>query len=244
MPIITFYRQARQDGGLRTGIEIDHETLVGHFEDGPGAFNPLLTWYVDVECEGAGLPTTEAGVRDWLLSQAPTVTRGLHMVADEIGLGMTRTSGRFSARCPAVRKVCGSRSPVRPIAVPSRASWPPSCVPWRMTLRPSSVGSRPPNPPPSEPGSRLMPKLLDTSVLIHFWQRQIKNTPLDQASAADARKWAEDLEKVYKTRMIVTPVKVEFLAGVRGQHELELARAHLGHFRIWMVITPAKKILL
>ena len=77
-----------------------------------------------------------------------------------------------------------------------------------------------------------MPKLLDTSVLIHFWQRQIKNLPLDRASAADARKWAEALERVYQTRMIVTPVKVEFLVGVRSQHEFELAQAYLDHFRI------------
>ena len=100
MPSIVFYRQQRQDGGVRTGVEIDRETLVGHFEEGSDAFNPLLTWYVDVECEGPGLPTTEANVRGWLLSHAPMVTGGLRMVADEIGLGHDPDVWSFQREVP------------------------------------------------------------------------------------------------------------------------------------------------
>jgi len=41
MPTITFFRQARNDGGVRTGIEVEGQTVLSRFE-GEEADDPAL----------------------------------------------------------------------------------------------------------------------------------------------------------------------------------------------------------
>ncbi|NQT36326.1 MAG: PIN domain-containing protein [Planctomycetes bacterium] len=69
-------------------------------------------------------------------------------------------------------------------------------------------------------------RLLDTNVLIAHWRRRAPR-PLSAGTPADARRWAAELVKLYKTSLIATPVVIEFLAGTRSSHERELARAYL-----------------
>ena len=79
-----------------------------------------------------------------------------------------------------------------------------------------------------------MPKrerVLDTNELIAHWHQSRRGRIADH-TAADAARWAEGLIEFRGTDAIVTPVAIEFLAGVQGAHELDLSRAYLGRFRI------------
>jgi len=49
---IAFFINARQDGGLRTGIDVNGETIWHHFIPGPEDADPALLWWVDVTCKG------------------------------------------------------------------------------------------------------------------------------------------------------------------------------------------------
>jgi hypothetical protein len=93
MPTITFYRQARQDGGVRTGIEIDREVVFGRLESGRDAPNPLLTWYVIVECEGESLPGQSEDARQWLLANTAVIRHGLESIAEKIEPGLDLDPG-------------------------------------------------------------------------------------------------------------------------------------------------------
>jgi predicted nucleic acid-binding protein len=77
-----------------------------------------------------------------------------------------------------------------------------------------------------------MPKtILDTSVLIGFWQYMRSGRPLIEVALEDAIQWGRRLARE-RSAAIVTPVCVEFVAGVRSSHELRLARAYLAQFQI------------
>ena len=52
------------------------------------------------------------------------------------------------------------------------------------------------------------------------------------AAEEDVRGWAKELIRLEDTDAIVTPVVVEFLAGVRSSHELKLTRVFLSAFRV------------
>ena len=63
MPELDFYRQQRRDGAIRTGIEIDGETVLGRFEQVAEDANPVLAWWVDVRCKGRRLPDEPEAAR-------------------------------------------------------------------------------------------------------------------------------------------------------------------------------------
>jgi predicted nucleic acid-binding protein len=75
-------------------------------------------------------------------------------------------------------------------------------------------------------------RILDTSILVSFWRRQIKKRSLDSISSQEVEKWVEDLQKNYSSKIIVTPVKVEFLAGARTKRELDLFRLFIDNFQL------------
>jgi predicted nucleic acid-binding protein len=77
-----------------------------------------------------------------------------------------------------------------------------------------------------------MPReLLDTSVLISHWRR-CSESRLSDKTPEDASQWAETVIDLRRTRWIASPVLIEFVAGVRSSHELELAHAYLGRFEV------------
>lgn len=73
-------------------------------------------------------------------------------------------------------------------------------------------------------------RLLDTSVMITFWRRISGAANANNRSQATA--WARDLIGLHQTNAIVTPVVIEFLAGVTSSSELEMARTFLREFQI------------
>jgi predicted nucleic acid-binding protein len=74
-------------------------------------------------------------------------------------------------------------------------------------------------------------QLLDSNLLIRHW-RLSKRGDLANKTRADATRWASELIENRQSRLIATPVVIEFLAGVQSSHELELARAYLNEFDV------------
>jgi hypothetical protein len=88
MPDITFYRQARADGGVRTGIEIDNQTVLSRFEEGVSDEDPSIVWYVDVRFRGTSLPRNALAAREFLIENEKTVRRLLSDLAETIPAGI------------------------------------------------------------------------------------------------------------------------------------------------------------
>ena len=83
MTKLTFYHQVRADGGERTGIDSDESQLLHFFQPGRGEADPALLWYLDVRCEGDGLPDDGTVARDWFLTHQAFFVSQLTKVADE-----------------------------------------------------------------------------------------------------------------------------------------------------------------
>jgi hypothetical protein len=85
---ISYYRQMRVDGAIRTGITVDDELVLHLFVNEPEEADPVLLWFVDIRCEGKSLPTGAEEARHWLLQQSAVVRKGLHDLADELRAGI------------------------------------------------------------------------------------------------------------------------------------------------------------
>jgi hypothetical protein len=86
MSRITFYRQTREDGDVRTGLSADDMVLFDRYE-GRSKRNPALRWFVDVRCEGK-LPTDAEKARAWLLDHAPEIKAGLDEFGETLHAGL------------------------------------------------------------------------------------------------------------------------------------------------------------
>jgi hypothetical protein len=84
---LTFYRQQRMDGGIRSGIMVGENTLLGRFEEGQGEYDPSLVWSVDLRCSGEGLPQTAEEARRWLLDHQSVIRDGFSRYADYLRAG-------------------------------------------------------------------------------------------------------------------------------------------------------------
>lgn len=80
----------------------------------------------------------------------------------------------------------------------------------------------------SDPMAR---KLLDTSVLIRYWRHRSGDS-LKAKTIQDPGSWGKSLTELQGTDAIVTPVYLEFVAGVMSAHELKLAQEYLGQFKV------------
>lgn len=87
MARLTFYQQARADGGVRTGIDLDDVTLLQDFREGAADFDPVLLWYVDLRCDGENLPGEADAARQWLRDIAPLIRAEMTAAADQLELG-------------------------------------------------------------------------------------------------------------------------------------------------------------
>ena len=117
MTTITFYRQARRDGGIRTGIEINGNTALSRFDDGTADSDPALLWYVDVKCSGKSLPVDPEEARGFLIRHETQIRQAISGLADEIPAGVdpdawpVRRTARAKAgftievACSAVRRL-------------------------------------------------------------------------------------------------------------------------------------------
>src|SRR5438874_11167209 len=83
-----FYRQTRQDGGVRTAIEVNEDTVFHRFEEGDEESAPSLLWWVDLRCEGSGLPRDAEEARRWLLTHAGPLKDGFERLAEKLHAGL------------------------------------------------------------------------------------------------------------------------------------------------------------
>ena len=62
--------------------------------------------------------------------------------------------------------------------------------------------------------------VLDTSILVRHWRGCRTGKTSVQIKEVDASLWARTLIEIEDTNAIVTPVRLEFVCGVRDQWEL------------------------
>jgi hypothetical protein len=113
---LTFFRQKRLDGGIRSGIMLGENTVLDRFEEGEGDYDPALIWSVDLRCSGEGLPDTAEGARQWLLDHENLIQDGFRHYADYLRAGSDVTGAYllqwsdFQSTPPGVQMViaCGA----------------------------------------------------------------------------------------------------------------------------------------
>jgi hypothetical protein len=88
---LTFYRQQRVDGGIRTGIMLGMETVFEKFEGDEDQYDPSLAWSVDLRCNGPSLPDNPTGARAWLIAHHEEIRDGFRLFADQLGVGSDPT---------------------------------------------------------------------------------------------------------------------------------------------------------
>lgn len=88
MGTLAFFRQARVDGGIRTGVDWNDTPLLHEFEEGNEEHDPAIIWYVDVEFAGDTLPVSAEDARRWLIRRGTAVAARLNKLADELSLGI------------------------------------------------------------------------------------------------------------------------------------------------------------
>jgi len=87
MPRLIFYRQKRYDEAIRTGVELDGETIAESYEGGGSEPDPALLWYVDLRCEGSAIPDGLDEAARWLLEHDETIRSGFSMFAEHLRAG-------------------------------------------------------------------------------------------------------------------------------------------------------------
>jgi len=88
MPRLVFYRQKRYDGGVRTAVELDDETIAMTFENQADEPDPSLLWYVDLRCDGEGIPDEADAAIGWLRENAQIIKEGLRSYEEKLQVGL------------------------------------------------------------------------------------------------------------------------------------------------------------
>src|SRR5438309_1549162 len=84
---LTFYRQERADGGVRTGIMAGDSTVLELFEAPEEEYDPSLIWSIDIRCHGSSLPFNAEGARAWLLENGAMIRDGLSRFTEHLRAG-------------------------------------------------------------------------------------------------------------------------------------------------------------
>lgn len=84
MAKLIFYRQKRYDNGIRTGLELDGDPIAERFEEGDKDRDPALIWYVDLCCEGPGVPDDPDLAERWLVDHSPLIRDGFCRFAEHL----------------------------------------------------------------------------------------------------------------------------------------------------------------
>lgn len=88
MSEFNFFRQQRQDGGIRSGLNLDEDLCWHSYEPGGEEDDPALSWYVDVRGKGAGVPSDPEELRDWLINLADPIRSEFLELADHFEVGV------------------------------------------------------------------------------------------------------------------------------------------------------------
>jgi hypothetical protein len=88
MAKLAFYRQARVDGGIRTGVDRGDTPLLHEFQKGSDQDDPAIAWYVDIEFDGENLPSDPEDARIWLLRRGTAIMAALRQLSGHLSLGI------------------------------------------------------------------------------------------------------------------------------------------------------------
>jgi hypothetical protein len=88
---LIFYRQAREDGGVRTGIELGGSRIFERFEAPTEEYDPSLIWSIELRFRGESVPHSAEEARSWLLGQSEVVEEGLDRYAEHLRAGSDPT---------------------------------------------------------------------------------------------------------------------------------------------------------
>jgi hypothetical protein len=88
MASFTLYRQQRQDGGLRTGLEIDGGETLQSYHASQDEHDPGLVWYIDLRGTCDSLPDDANAVRAWMQQHAEDFKAGLTELAERFRAGI------------------------------------------------------------------------------------------------------------------------------------------------------------
>lgn len=116
MPLVRFYRQARYDGGVRTGIGIDEQPVLHEFQAGGDESDPALLWYVDLALEGRSLPEDAEEARSWLIQHAEPIQESLRTASRRLEIGLDDTA-QWPYRLPMTGLPRGIRGEIRVSAI-------------------------------------------------------------------------------------------------------------------------------
>ena len=75
-------------------------------------------------------------------------------------------------------------------------------------------------------------RALDTNILVSHWIKVTRGIHPAALTTEQAARWGRELAKLLDTDLTLTPVCLEFICGQRSSHEVQLARAYLGTFRV------------
>lgn len=84
MSNLTFFRQTRNDGGIRTGVEVDDTLLLHCFEEGNDEDDPSIAWFIDLRFEGPEFSHEAEGARAFLLDRQNMICSALAKLAEEL----------------------------------------------------------------------------------------------------------------------------------------------------------------
>jgi hypothetical protein len=119
MPRLIFYRQKRYDEAMRTGVELDGETIAERYDEGGSELDPALLWYVDLRCEGSAIPAGPDEASHWLLDHSDLIRSGFSAFAEHLRAGAdpdiysltwdkfenAPENVRMSIACSAIRRI-------------------------------------------------------------------------------------------------------------------------------------------
>lgn len=98
----TFFQQQRQDGGIRTGLDILGTTVWQTFRPGADveSEDPALRWFVDIRGEGEPIPADRDEMREWLLQHLSVIETGLERLAERFEVGFDTETWPISWEVP------------------------------------------------------------------------------------------------------------------------------------------------
>jgi hypothetical protein len=89
MTKVTFFQQRRKDQAVRTGVEVNEETVLQRFSPGEGESDPALLWFIDLRFViNQSIATEAEAAKRFLMTIATPVRGALEQCAKEFQAGI------------------------------------------------------------------------------------------------------------------------------------------------------------
>ena len=116
MPRVTFFRNARRDGEIHSGVSLEDDLILESWKNQAEDRDPVLDWFVEFEIDNPEAPASADDIRAWLPKQSAEIDEALALASRELDVGMdggvapfqfrtTRQGGAIEVRGAASRRV-------------------------------------------------------------------------------------------------------------------------------------------